>query len=467
MKVDANLYVARHGYYSAAFVFALYGGFLLAKILVYVSGTPFSPGWSWLVALNALEACGWVYWIINRHGFRFGPVLLLLPLVCALYTTIPVGLLSANLDIFPFSEGVVRRGMFMQSFMATNFWFFWCLMFSKRKGARALEKINAWLDAVSVTGVGIWLFLFSGFTIALACLVNFYMSGAAEMVGSAIRLELMVASETGKLWLLEYCFAAWLMACAVLLNSNRARASLRFSHVLFALFVIVLFMYPYLQLGNREKVSIFLIFACLILCVKCRAKQLAVIIGICVPAMLYLGFTRGGSSVVSATMAPVSFYLNLFGEFVHPHYPLLDHISSRRDLWYGWSYLRSPAVVFPSFGLWERPLSLGYQYAQTPSGVAGMGFAYTPLGEGVANYGLAAIAIVPFYLAALGRLLASERLITPLPFLVFVSISLGINRGEFISIILQLLILVIALFAFLAVTRVNIEIHLWDSTKNR
>ena len=54
-----------------------------------------------------------------------------------------------------------------------------------------------------------------------------------------------------------------------------------------------------------------------------------------------------------------------------------------------------------------------------------------------------------------------------LPFLVFVSISLGINRGEFISIILQLLILVIALFAFLAVTRVNIEIHLWDSTKNR
>jgi hypothetical protein len=448
------------GYYSLLFASILFGGLLLAKILVYMCGTPYSPGWMWLTALNAAEACGWTLWIIDRHGPRIGPVLLLPPLLCTLYSTVPIVLLSISPDIFPYSEEVIRRGMFLQSLMATHFWLFWCVMFSKRTGRSILEKTNAWLDGLLITTGGAWLFIAVGFALSLTFFVNFFVSGTAALIGHATRLEAIASSETGKTWLIELVFAVWLMTLTILLNSSHARASLRFAQAPFIVIAIALFLYPYLQLGNRNELSICLIFACLILCIRGRTKLVAACFAVTVPPMLYLGLTRGGGADPFADVASISFYLKLLGEFVFPHYPLLDHISSRKDLWYGWSYLRLPLVVLPTFGLWHKPLSLALQFAQEYGGVGSMGYAYTPLGEGFANFGLASIVIVPFYLSAMGRALASKWFKAPLPFIAFVAISQNTARGEFVSLVQAIVIIVTALYFFLAITRVRIGFSL-------
>jgi hypothetical protein len=215
-----------------------------------------------------------------------------------------------------------------------------------------------------------------------------------------------------------------------------------------------------MKLGNRNELSMCLAFACLILCLRGRSLYILAVLAVTIPTFLYVGVTRGRSGDPGADMTTLSFFLKLLGEFVFPHYPLLDHIGSRQDLWYGWSYVRLPAVIFPTFGLWNKQLSLALQFAQAYGGAGGMGFAYTPLGEGFANFGIASIAIVPFYLSAMGRALAARWVKAPLPFLVFISISQNSARGEFVSVVQQIAIIVITLYLLLGLTRVRVRLSL-------
>lgn len=443
------------GHFDSIFAFILYVGVLFGKTLIYVSGSPASPLWKWLLVISVAEACGWTCWILRRHGARLGPVLLLFPLACTLYSAVPICLLAAGLDIFSFSDASVRSGMFMQSLMATHLWAFWGVMFSKKHGERCLARINGWFDTLSVSLTGVWMFILAGLVIAIACLVNFFISGAAGMVGSASRIELMATSETGKLWLLNLGFVAWLMICAVLWNSKKARATIGVWHVVSAMLAITMFMYQYLLLGNRNEMASVLIFVSVLLCLRGRVSLVVAFAALCIPAMLYFGLTREGpsQSLAFAYSNSVTFYLNTLGEFVFPHYPLLDHISSRQDLWYGWSYVRFPATIFPTFGLWNKQVSLALQFSRAYGGVGGMGYAYTPLGEGYANFGVVSVIIVPLYLAICGRIFTSRRFEAPLFFLVFLSLSLNINRGEFGSIAQEVIILVTMLYGFLAILR--------------
>jgi hypothetical protein len=377
-----------------------------------------------------------------------------------LYSTIPVCLLAAGLDIFSFSDASVRSGMFMQSLMATNLWAFWCVMFSRKHGERCLAKINSWFDSLTVSPTGVWMFILAGMAIAIACLANFFISGAAGMVGSASRLELMATSETGKLWLFDLCFVSWLMICAVFWNSKKVRVTLGLWHIIFALLAIAMFMYPYLLLGNRNEMAIALIFVSLLLCLRGRVWQVIAFASLYVPTLLYFGFTRGetSQSLAVAYANPVTLYLGLFGEFVFPHYPLLYHISSRQDLWYGWGYVRLPATVFPTFGLWKKQISLALQFSLDYGGVGGMGYAYTPLGEGYANFGVLSVVVVPLYIAVCGRIFTSMRFAAPLFFLVFLAISLDINRGEFGSIAQSIICMVTMMYGFLAISRAPFKI---------
>jgi oligosaccharide repeat unit polymerase len=226
-------------------------------------------------------------------------------------------------------------------------------------------------------------------------------------------------------------------------------------------------MYQYLLLGNRNEMAIVLIFISVLLCLRGRFWLVVSFSALCIPALLYVGLARGGGLEGSAFeySNPVTFYLNTLGEFVFPHYPLLDHISSRQDLWYGWSYLRFPATIFPTFGLWGKQISLALQFAEDTGGVGGMGYAYTPLGEGYANFGVASVIVVPLYITICGRICISRKYGAPLFFLVFLSLSLNINRGEFVSIAQEMIILVTMLYGFLAISRVHYRINQYSVTK--
>ncbi len=422
----------------------LYAFFGLAKIAlwIWVAG-PTSYTWVSLLSANTIEALAWTIWILVRYGRSNGPALAVFPLVCSLYASVPVALLSADLQVFPFSAAVVWNGMVMQSVMATHVWVLTCSAHSKASIANYQSRLNSWIDRLPVTWVGIWIFLLIGLAIACFCLTNFYLSGASALIGNDSRLELTVRVETGKLWLLQYAFECWLIICGIVWASKRARSALTKPQLMTAMTCFLIFIYPYLQIGNRRELMTWFVFCCVLLFMRGRHKTISFLATITIPAFLYLGLVRENSQGASLVATdPLSFYLNLLGEFVFPHFPLLDRLSAPHHLWMGWSYLRLPAFVVPTFGLWHRPASLAIIFAQRYSG-GSMGYAYTPLGEGFANFGALSVIIVPLVLVAGGRFLASRHLHSPIPFLIFLAFALEINRGEFISITLEFAVFVV------------------------
>jgi hypothetical protein len=209
--------------------------------------------------------------------------------------------------------------------------------------------------------------------------------------------------------------------------------------VIIAACVVLVFPYISLRLGNRNELLFFVGFAATILCLRGKVRLMVLFAAAAVPLLLYLGLSRSSTLIETTGIGSLTFYLSLFGEFVFPHFPLLDHLNSHGNLWLGWSYLRLPAFFVPSLGLWDKPQSLAIVFSQQYEGIGGMGYAYTPLGEGVANFGIAAVVFVPLGLAAFARILASRLISSPLPLLLFFSIPQGINRGDFQSIALYLL----------------------------
>ncbi len=456
MKLAEGTSTPRHGYYTAVFAFVLYGGFLLAKILVYEYGTPLSPGWEWLAILNVIEASGWVWWIIARHGLKFGPVLLLLPLICFIYSTVPVSLLALGLNIFPFPDAAVRSGMYMQSLMATNLWLFCAVMFSAKQSKQLVEKINGWFDGLYITPTGIWLLILLGMAIALLYLARFYTSGAANISGNSSRMEINTAFDNGKVWLINLCFAAWLISCAALYNSKQVREAINYCHVVVFTIAVIIFMYVNIVLGDRREIAFAIMFIGIMLCLRGRTWKVISILPFYIPVMIYFSLVRSGDSQSIAYMKQAEYYMNLYGEFIFPHYALIDHITLLKNYWYGSSYVTWIAEYIPTFGLWDKPLSIGVQLAKQLGG--GMGYAYTPLGEGFANFGMASVLIVPLYLSIYMRVLASYHITTPLPFLLFLSISADINRGNFGGITGQLIMMIVIVYGFIAIAKTRLKI---------
>jgi oligosaccharide repeat unit polymerase len=397
VKLAEGISTSRQGYYTAAFAFVLYAGFLLAKIVIYECGTPLSPGWKWLAILNVIEAIGWTWWIIERHGLRFGPVLLLLPLICCIYSTVPVSLLALGLNIFPYPDAAVRSGMYMQSLMATHLWLFCAVMFSSKQSRRLVERINGWFDALYITPTGIWLFILLGLAISLLFFIQFYTSGAASLLGKSSRMELNDTFDNGKTWLMNLCFAGWLISCAALCNSRRVRDMIEYRHSIVSTIAIILFMYVYIALGDRREIAFVIMFIGIMLCFRGKIWQIIFIIPLYVSAMIYFSLARSGDTQFIAYMNQVEYYRNLYGEFIFPHFPLIHHIALLQNYWLGSSYVTWLSEYVPTFGLWDKPLSIGTQFAKQMGG--GMGYAYTPLGEGYANFGVISVLVVPLYLS--------------------------------------------------------------------
>ena len=409
-----------------------------------------------------MEFGAWVFWSLERHGWRIGAALLPIPAICSLYSIASVALLTAGFDIYPFPDSAVRDGMFIQSIAVTQFWIFTGILISPRITAQFGTRVAMWIDNVRVSRMGLSLFVLFGCVLAGIYVYNFYASGAAEMLNtlSGNRAETLDALETGKSWLITAAFMAWLMVSALVMLSKSARGVVRPIHIGCWIGAVAGFFSAYARLGNRREASIAVMFICALLLFKGRTRILT---GLLIGALalgMYVGVVRSLNPNREVSIDDATLYVDLFSEAVFPTYPLLDHISSRHDLWWGSSYFRIPAMVAPTFGLWEKPLSLSQRFANSYAN-GKMGYAYTPTAEGYANFGIFGVVVAPLLLVCCESILIrraaanANRLGACIPALIFLSLAFEINRGEFASLVIELTMYSLLCWFYLSLCRVG------------
>ena len=442
----------------------LYGVFILIKVQLWIFISFTKPSWLWLMCTICCESTAWVVWLLKQHGIRMGTVLLILPLVSTLYTIVPICLQLADIDVFPYSVTVVWRGMLMESLMITHLWLAIALFYSRANSALYADKLEAWLDEYDITKTGMWLFICVGFAIAVVYITNFYISGTSAIAGTRDRGEIYTTLETGKTWLMQYSFMCWLMCCVILWFTRRARSLITPLHIILAVLAFLLFMFAFIQTGNRRELVIFLVFTCLILVLKRKTKIIALICLVTIPALLYIGMSRTIDPEQMAIVDQITYYRVLAGEFIGPHFALLEHLSSPQKLWLGWSYIRAFGLQIPTFGLWTKPLSLTLMFARQYGSVGNESWAYSPLAECYANFGTVSVIVLPIILVASSKWLATLRYGGPIPFLVFICMSFDINRGEFATLIAQISLFVIITVVFLYVARISFPA--WSTIAN-
>ena len=444
-----------YGFFEIYLAITLYLILILGKILLleWANNSFISSAiWKWLLWMNIFEAIGWIVWIIIRHGTRLGPVLLLLPLACFFYTNVPIFMLSNSLDIYPFPNNAIFYGMWLQSAMSTHLWLFVAFMSSKSRDVYIVKRINSWLNDIPSTRFGKQTFFLLGIIFAAFNLANFYISGAADLVGNVSRAESYGAANAGDLWILNYIFVAWSMTLILIWNSTQTRLMFTKVQHVFAIIAILIFLYPTLRLGSRREIILILLFYFIILCLKGRAIIAYSFAATLFIPMAYLGLIRG--SVNLESMDVLTVYIRLFGEFVNPHFPLLYYITRGSPLWLGWSYVRAIGIIIPTLHVITKPQILAALFAQMYAN-GSMGYAYTPLGEGYANFGSISILVVPMYLIGLERILTRIKHFFPVPLLVFLATAMDINRGEFATIISETIIFSFTIYLLLAILKIN------------
>ena len=250
------------------------------------------------------------------------------------------------------------------------------------------------------------------------------------------------AAETGKTWLLQYLFFAWLMGVSAVSLFRDKHCKTPLLARLIQVAAITLFMHAYISIGNRRELAMLLIFL-LVLSVFRRNRLLFVGATLAFPVLLTLGLSRALGDSAIGEFDLTTNMLNLFGEFVFPHYPLL-YYSDPVELDYrlGQSYLSLPLYILPGFDLWEKAQSLAVQFSSEYSDRR-MGYALTPLAEGYVNFGWAAVVLVPLFLVTTFRILFQFVNLLPFGVLVLMAFPLDISRGEFTTIAFQWVIFTI------------------------
>ena len=425
-----------------------------AKMALCLHASFSQSDWQRLFIVNIIECIVWAAWILEQHGKEIGAAFLALPLLFAVYASISVGVLSAGLNVFPFTDTAVRTAMLLQSLMITNLWLFTAVFLSRRKGIALRARVLSMIDSVSVSGGGVFAFSICGVAIAVLYLYKFYSSGAYKLLALSARNrgELLIVMGAGRTWILTAAFAAWLMVSLVLWLSKGARRAMKRPQIALQVAAISIFCSVYLRLGNRRELAQVLILGTTLLLIKGRTRLVMVVVCVALLLGLYVGISRDFASGASdprlareIARDPSSFYMDLFSEAIFPNYPLLDHIEEQHPPVWGMTYLRLPGIMSPTFGLWKKPLTLSDEFSQQFVN-GSIGFAYTPLGEGYYNFGNAAALITPLMLIAGELFLVQVALSNPrspvavLPVLVFLSFSMDIVRGEFVTIATSIVI---------------------------
>lgn len=393
-----------------------------------------------LLCVNIVELVIWLK--ISTHQFAKSTIragLTILYTMLWLYATVPLIMLAFDLDIFPFPATNIKSSMLGQSLALTHTYFFIHLLIKPTLITKANLKLNEWLNSSQPSTVGSFIASLCGLLIASAYFYNFHNSGVAELIGNESRIAIAKAAETGKTWLLQYAFFSWTMATVAVsfLGKNRMRTPIAVRAI--QLLAISMFMYAYLSIGNRRELAILLIFL-LLLSTHRNQRYLKALAVLSLPLLLFLGILRTLEGAAISDIEVTTNLLNLFGEFVFPHYSLIYYSSlSHFDLQFGQSFLLLPSYALPSFGLWEKANSLSIQFSSDYANLS-MGYALTPLAEGYINFGWSAVFLTPILLTLTIFLALKLSCIAPPGLLVLLSFPLDISRGEFTTIAFQWII---------------------------
>lgn len=428
----------------ASLMLCLYGAAIFFKCLA-LNALQLAQFGELLLATNLVELALWfIISFVYYQGRRAHVGLMLLYTVMAIYASVPLAFLAFDLEVFPFNTVTIQRAMLAQSLASTHLFLFAHLLITPRLCSRVDNTIDRLLNQKQPKFSGEILASLVGLVIAVIYYQNFHSSGVTDMVGSASRVEITKAVETGKTWLLQYLFFAWLMAVVAVSMfrvENRPTSWLARGIQTVA---VMLFMHPFIAIGNRRELAISLIFL-IVLSIIRKKKLLFTLAAVSFPVLLSIGLFRtlGGSAIGEFDIT--TNMLSLFGEFVFPHYPLLyysEQAGLEQQL--GSSYLNLPLYILPSFDLWEKAQSLGIQFSLEYSN-GDMGYAFTPLAEGFVNFGWLSIVLVPLLLTLTYRMVFQFAQLLPFGVLMLMSFPLDISRGEFKAMALQWIIFTLTL----------------------
>ncbi|UFS55398.1 hypothetical protein LN050_05930 [Comamonadaceae bacterium M7527] len=439
----------------ASLILCLYGLAIFFKCLSF-NALQLAHFGKLLLATNLVELTLWFsISFVYYQGRRAHVGLMLLYTVMAIYASVPLAFLAFDLEIFSFDTVTIQRAMLAQSLASTHLFLFAHLLITPRLVSRVDNTIDRFLNQKRPKFSGEIVASLFGLVIALIYYKNFHSSGVADMVGSASRVVISKAVETGKTWLLQYVFFAWLMAvAAVSLFSVENRPTPWLARGI-QMVAVMLFMYAYIAIGNRRELAILLIFL-IVLSIFRKKKLLFAVAAVSFPVLLTLGVYRALEGSAFGELDITTNMLNLFGEFIFPHYPLLyysEQAGLEQQL--GSSYLNLPLYILPGFELWEKAQSLAQQFSLEYSN-GDMGYAITPLAEGFVNFGWLSVVFVPLLLTLTFRLFFHLAHLVPFGIMTLMSFPLDISRGEFTSMALQWIIFTLTLTMIARIYTTNI-----------
>lgn len=270
---------------------------------------------------------------------------------------------------------------------------------------------------------------------------NYLGSGVLDLVASGNRFEITQAFETGKMWLIQYLMTGVTVA---FIYQHFKRPTAHHFNFYLGLASVLLFWAMYLSLGNRRGVLTVVLAA--VVCFVARSangKRAMVMLLLTFVAAGLIGVLRQDVSAVAPDQAFLIGISNFFGEFIYPGFTLVHTVELGRPSTFEFTWL-SMLHDFISAKLQGQPFSFhAHRFAldvALPGGDV-MGFAYLPITEAFQSFGAIGAAVSGIALLASMLFFAWVLRHVGWIYLVLLSLTLDINRSEFVAMLIQFFII--------------------------
>jgi hypothetical protein len=282
--------------------------------------------------------------------------------------------------------------------------------------------------------------------------LNYINSGVLNLISTGNRFEIMLVFETGKMWIIQYLMTGVTIA---FIYQHFQMPTVRLLSFYTGLVSILLFWALYISLGNRRGVLSVVIAAVVCYVARNINGKLAIATLLMVFALAGLvGVLRQDTSSVVLDQALFIGLSNFFGEFIYPGFTLVHTVELGRPVTFEFTWISMfyDFVVAQLQGQKFEFLAHRFAVEAAPSGAEIMGFAYLPITEAFQNFGAVGAAVSGAVLLASVLFLASLYRNVAWIYLILFSLTLDINRSEFVAMVFQFVLITIG---FLLTTKLR------------
>lgn len=270
---------------------------------------------------------------------------------------------------------------------------------------------------------------------------NYLTSGALDLVLTRNRFEITQAFETGKMWLIQYLMTGVTIA---FIYQHFQRPTIRRRGFYIGLVSIVLFWAMYLSLGNRRGIlTVVLAAAVCFVARSANGKRTVGILLLTFAVAGLIGILRQDTSAVVPDQAFLIGVSNFLGEFIYPGFTLVHMVELGQPPTFEFTWL-SMLYEFISAQLQGQSFAfLAHRFALdvAPPGGDIMGFAYLPITEAFLNFGTFAAVLSGAVMLTSVMFLAWIFQNKAWMYLILLSLTLDMNRSEFVAMVLQFTII--------------------------